>query len=383
MDTFSVDDLKALVEAQQGNCVSIFMPTHRTAPDIQKDTIRFKNLVRKTQELLLDKGVRNIEAQAFLDPLKGLLEDRPFWEHQRDGLAVFLSSRLFRYYRLPVSFEELLLVAGRFQTKPLLPLMAGDISFYILAISQNQVRLLECSRYSVAELDLGPAPKSLAEALKYNDPERQLQFHTGTSTRTGKRPASFHGHGVGIDDKKDDILRYFRQIDKGVSNLLQGKKGPLVLASVDYLLPIYKTANSYGHLFDVGISGSPEGMSEDELHRRAWRIVEPHFQKAQSDAVTRYNEFQGTERVSTDLQKVIPAAYYSRVELLFVAVGVQKWGTFDPEDNLVEIRDQFKPGDVDLLDFAAVQTLTKGGTVFALPPEKVPDSALVAALLRY
>lgn len=383
MDMFTADDLKALTDEQEENCISIFMPTHRTAAETQTDTIRFKNLVRETQETLIDMGVKNVDAQNYIDPLQGLLRDRAFWEYQSDGLVVFLSGRLFRHYRLPVGFRELLVVADRFHVKPLLPLVGGDVRFYVLAISQNQVRLLECSRYSARELDLGPVPKSLPQALKYDDPERQLQFHTGTSTGTGKRPALFHGHGVGIDDKKDDILRYFRHIDQGLRKLLQGKKAPLVLAGVDYLFPIYREANSYGNLFDEGIAGNPERMSGDELHSEAWRIVEPYFQKAQSDAVARYDQFRGTDRVTNDLEQVIPAAYHGRVQVLFVAIGVQQWGRFDPQKNLVEIREKPEPQDIDLLDFAAVQALTKGSTVFALPPEQVPNGALLAALLRY
>jgi hypothetical protein len=383
MDMFTADDLKMLTDAQQGNCVSIFMPTHRTAAETQKDTISFKNLVREAQETLANMGLRKVDAQNFADPLKGLLGNRTFWEHRSEGLAVFLSPQLFHFYRLPLAFEKLVIVANRFHTKPLLPLLAGDIRFYVLAISQNEVRLLECSRYSVREVDLGSLPKSLPEALKYDDPERQLQFHTGTSIGTGKRPALFHGHGVGIDDKKDNLLRYFRQIDKGLCSLLQGRQAPLVLAGVDYLFPIYREASSYGNLFDDGIAGNPEAMSEDELHRLAWRVVEPYFQEAQSQAVARYNRFKGTDRVATDLEKVISAARYGRVELLFVARGVQQWGTFDSTTNVVETRPKPEPQDMDLLDFSALQVLTKGGTVFVLPPAEVPDGALAAALLRY
>jgi hypothetical protein len=49
----------------------------------------------------------------------------------------------------------------------------------------------------------------------------------------------------------------------------------------------------------------------------------------------------------------------------------------------VEVRDRPQPGDQDLLDLAAVQTLFHGGTVYAVDPGDVPDDAPVAALLRY
>ncbi len=69
--------------------------------------------------------------------------------------------------------------------------------------------------------------------------------------------------------------------------------------------------------------------------------------------------------------------------MLFVAVGVQVWGRFDPEKDNVSTHKSPEPGDEDLLDLSAIQTLLKGGTVYAVSPEEVPDQALVAAVLRY
>jgi len=49
-------------------------------------------------------------------------------------------------------------------------------------------------------MDLGDTPRKIEDILKYDDPEKQLQYHTGTSSGKGKRSAIFHGHGVGTDD---------------------------------------------------------------------------------------------------------------------------------------------------------------------------------------
>jgi hypothetical protein len=68
---------------------------------------------------------------------------------------------------------------------------------------------------------------------------------------------------------------------------------------------------------------------------------------------------------------------------LFVAVGFQQWGTFDPATNTVWVHEEAEPGDEDLLDFAAIQTLLNRGTVYAVEPEKVPDETLLAAVSRY
>ena len=80
---------------------------------------------------------------------------------------------------------------------------------------------------------------------------------------------------------------------------------------------------------------------------------------------------------------MISGAFYGRVEQLFVPVGVQKWGNFDTEAMELQMHTDAQPGDEDLLNAAAIQTLFHGGIVYAVEPKKVPDSAPVAAVFRY
>jgi len=194
----------------------------------------------------------------------------------------------------------------------------------------------------------------------------------------------FHGQGAGAEvPKKDNILRYFHLLDKGLSELLRDKRAPLVLAGVDYLFPIYREANSYPYLLDEGVSGSPEGLSVDELHKEAWAIVQPCFQKAVQDAVALYRQSVGTGLASSDVKEIVPAACHGRVGSLLVALGFQQWGVFDPDSDEIILRQEAEPGDEDLLDLAAIQTFLNGGAVYVVSPEEIPDSGQMAAVFRY
>jgi hypothetical protein len=387
MNILNRDDLRTLTRKPSGLCVSIYLPTHRVGRETQQDPIRLKNLLGEAEERLIASGLRVPDAQELLEPAQRLLQDGLFWQHQSDGLAVFLSREMFRYYRLPFDFEELVVVTDRFHIKPLLLLLGGDERFHVLALSQNEVRLLQGTRYSVSEVDPEGVPVSLAEALRYDDPEKRLQFHTSTRTPGGKgeRPAVFHGHGTGSNDAKANILRYFQRVDEGLQALLRDEQVPLVLAGVDYLLPIYKEANTYPCLVDGAVEGNPEELRTDELHKCAWAIVHPLLLAAQKEAAAQYRQLAGagSEQASNNLKKVVPAAYYGRVETLFVAVGLQQWGSFDPDTNVMQLHEEAEHGGEDLLDFAAVQTLLNGGTVYAVEPEKMPDEAALAAVFRY
>ena len=382
MDAITMQELKTFLPRHPGWHVSLFMPTHRAGRETEQDPIRFKNLLREAEERLLAKGLRSPDVREMLEPAQRLLQEPGFWRNQSHGLAVFLTAEEFHSYRLPLPFEELVMIAPCFHVKPLLPFFSGDGHFYILALSQNQVRLLEGTRHSVDEIDLESMPTSMAEALQYERFDKQLQSRTGTSPGTHGRSVMFHGHDIS-DEAKDKILRWFHRIDDELANLLIGGQSPIVLAGVEYLLPLYKEANTYPHLLDEGISGNPEELKPEELHTRAWTLVQPFFMQAQERAAALYSQLAGTGQTTVDVKEAVLAAHHGRVDVLFVALGVQMWGKFDPSTDTVHIRRDPEPGDEDLLDLAAIQSILKGGTVYAVEPEQVPDHAPLAAVFRY
>ena len=77
------------------------------------------------------------------------------------------------------------------------------------------------------------------------------------------------------------------------------------------------------------------------------------------------------------------AAHHGRVESLFVSLGARVWGSFDEEGDEVEVHAERQPGDEDLLDRAALETILNAGTVYAVKPEQMPAEGVIAAVLRY
>ncbi len=387
MDILTRVELEQLMLEEQPLCISIYLPTHRTGVETQQDPIRLKNLLREAEQLLAAQGVGTRDVQKMLEPASLLLQDSDFWQHQSDGLAIFLSSNGVRRYRLPLNFEELVVVVDHFHIKPLLPLFTGDGQFYILALSQNKVRLLNATRYSVSEVDIAQVVGSLAETLPIADHQASLQLHTSGSVggTTGDGSVTFHGQGEASESGRHDLLRYLRLVADGLTKFLQGDRVPLVLAGVEYLLQIYQEVNTYPHLIDTVIAGNPDLLRADELHHSAWAIIGPVFQAAKEEAIAHYQQLvgQASERAANTLEKIVPAAYHGRVETLFVAVGVQHWGVFKPATNKIELHDHMQSGDEPLADLAAVQTYLKGGTVYAVESEKVPGGTAAAAVLRY
>ncbi len=248
------EELKTLLGEQQGPCLSLFMPTFRTGTESQQNQIRLKNLLRGAEEKVLAAGLRPQEVKEFLEPALTLTTNVLFWRRQSDGLALFRSRDLFRTFTLPEVFDEALTVGERFHVRPLLPLLQEDRRFYILALSQKELRLLEGTRQNVREIEIESVPKSLAEALQYDESEKQVRFRTGSPGGGGMAMVS--GHGGVAEDAKDNLLKYFRMIDRALHELIEDERAPLVLAGVDYLFPIYREVNTFPRLIEGGIAGT-------------------------------------------------------------------------------------------------------------------------------
>jgi hypothetical protein len=393
MDLFTRDDLKTLLAEHPSPCISLFMPAHPGGAEA--DPIRWRKHLADAEERLGKAGWRATEIEELLAPGQRLLEDVTFWKNQSEGLAAFLApphpslspegrgkgEGFLRLFRLPLTFKDLVTVANRFSIIPLLPLLSGNGRFFVLALSQKAVRLLQGTRHSVSEVDLKGVPRNLAEALLTHEAKQPFSFF---GRRAGEGVGSwggiFHGHGVGIDDTKEELLHYFQKIDRGLHPLLKEEKAPLILAAVDYLQPIYRQANTYQQLLDQGVEGNPDRLSSRELHDRAWFLVKPLFEAEQQRAAAQYRQLGATEHASGNLEPVVAAAYEGRVETLFVALGHQVWGIFDPAAGRVEPHRQALFGDADLLDLAAAHTLMRGRTVYAVEPEQVPSNTGVAAI---
>jgi hypothetical protein len=385
MELFTKNNLKELVTMEGDRYISIFMPTFKTVPDTRQNPIRFRNLVKEAERALEEGEIAEADKGRLLEPLINLAGDQMFWMQQSDGLALFRSEDFFAYYRLPVPFEETVTVSDRFSVKPLIPLVSGWEQFYVLAISLHDVKLFRCTRYTAMKIPIENAPQSLEEALQYDDFEEQLQFHTGTPRGAGKRPAIYHGQGAAADERrrKAEILRFFQQVDRGLRDVLKEEQAPMVLAGVEYLLPIYREANSYNYLMEHGIPGNPDHAATEDLRDQAWAIAEPLFSEDRNAAITRYERLSGTERVSAELEKIIPAAHFARVDTLFVARDRAVWGVFDEKSQNVRIDREKKAGNKDLLDLAAAHTILNRGAVFVVDADEVPGASPAAAIFRY
>lgn len=328
-------------------------------------------------------GMAKSEVDALLAPARQLIDDAPFWQHQADGLAVLLEVGKLRTYRQPKSFEELVVVGDAFHLAPLLPLATEGEEFYILALSQNQVRLLLADRHQAREVPLSGVPTSLADALGHDYKASALQMHSGVGGPAGGQAAAFHGQAAADDSAKEEVGRYFQRVDSALWEKLREQPRPMVLAAVEYQQAIYRQVSHYPQLVDEGVAGNPDDATPAELHGKAWPLVAARFDEERRKAVERCRELLGTGRASNHLEEIVPAAHDGRVEHLFLVDGEHRWGRFDVAQREVDLYDGPSEAARDLLDLAAGQSFLHAGKVSLVSAEELPGEAPAAALFRY
>lgn len=397
MDLFNRTELRQLAEAENDVCISLYMPTYRNESDWSQNTTRFKNLLREARNQLRDQDYREETIDDILSDARQLLDRPGFWRSNiGDGLALFVTPDMTERFRLPLVFDELAVVEDRFHLKPLFPLIAANNRFYLLALSQNDVRLYQGTHQSMNEIESAEIPADIVEAIRqYEDPERQLQSHVQTRTAEGdggdRMDSAYHEHGGGGGDDmsaepQDEFKRFFREVNESVDDYIRGEDAPLLLAGVSEYLPLFREVNTYNHLIqDDIVAGNPESLSLDTLHEKAWAIVEPVFQASEETELERFEQlyYQDEDMASDNFHEIVPGCAYSRVDTLFVPIGEHRWGRFDAVSNTVEVHEEQEAGDGDLLNYAAVSAYLNGARVHALRPEKMPRGRNIAATFRY
>jgi Bacterial archaeo-eukaryotic release factor family 7 len=375
IDLVDEPTLLRLAGRHRSPCVSILLPTHTAGAETRQDPVRLANLARSAETALFEHGgLSGRDADLALAPVRELLDDSSFWRHQSHGLALYAADGACAAFRVPLPLAEECFVGSTFRLRPLLPLVVGDGLFFVLALSQNEVRLFEGTRFTIAELSLGTIPSNMADALAHEDPEASLQV------RSVGQAGMFHGHGVGGEVDKQTLERFFRSVDRGVRDRLGCSPQPLVLACVRYYLPIYRAVTAYTVAEDC-IEGNPERRAGRDLHERGWDIVAPRFAAARDGAEARLHEATGSGRAALGVAAVMAAAASRRVATLLLHGPDPCWGRADVGGR-VEIHETYQPGDEDLVEAAALATLSAGAEVYLDSPA-VPEAERVAAVLRW
>jgi hypothetical protein len=364
--------------------ITLILPTHRSGVAIneQNDNIAFKNVLQQAEKKLKENKVETDTIRKLLAPGYELLRNEEFWTSLSSGLAVFIGADFFKYVKLPVEHQEKIVVNSSFYLSPLVPLMTSNAYFYLLVISKKQAKLFRVDAFGIQFIDVPEMPNGMDDVVHFEEKDDEKLFRTGSSGAGGG--ANFHGIGSGKPDDKINISLYLEEVDDTIwKKILHTEHVPLVLAGVEYLIPIYRQVSDYKHVWEEALTGSHEHLDTTTLYEKAVTLMQPFFDQKVNKALELYGNQSATSLTSFDGRAIIPAAHYARVSHLFVARNEHIWGVFDEAANKITLSGDEAPGMEDLVDKAVVKAMASGAEVYFLEKEQMPGNAKMAAIMRY
>lgn len=351
-DPISPSDLDELVR-HTGPIVSIYMPTHRGGREVQDGPLQLRPLVEQAQKEL-EANYPDVAADDILSPVTALLDSSRFWQHLCDGLVIFAGNGFARSFRLDTSFKPRVVVEDTAHLVPLLPTVAENLDFILLALSLNKVRLYEADRFAITELPLGDIPGSTEELEGFYSREPQFQ-HQGVPGRVG----AAHGHGPREYNTRDGFLQ---TIGKRMQARFAAAKEPLVIAAVsEYYTPL--TSEMPGvTVLGKPVAGNPDQLNVLQLHEAAWPVVAAETTNRHQVNRDRFGSAIGAGNASTDLDEIKESAEIARIDTLLLT-------------------DQVVQADTTDMDQAIAATLRFGGHVDIVPD--LPDGNAAGAIYRF
>ena len=369
------DRLRSLIQAEAGPCISLYIRTHRHHPENAEDPIRLKNALKEADRLLSTR-CSAAEVRELLDPVAALPQ-LDAWRHQGDGLGILRSKEVFEQFRLPIPVSELVVVADSFHVRPLIRSLHANERYFLVAISQKSVALYQGSMNTLTRMEVPGLPEGLAE---FADERGRQPVVSGHGSARGLGGPGVHAGGASPPSTEAELLPYFREIDRALQQALPKDDAPVILAGVQYYLPIYRRISRLKHLADEIVAGSPDAMTLDELQSRAWIVAEKVLAQYQAKAIEQFHRAASQGRTSDDVEAIVRRAHRGQVRRLFLADGHRIWGRFDASTGRLHRVDAQQDGrDDDVLDDVAEAVLAQGGEVLTLPRNRMPDGKEVAA----
>ncbi|MCX8997117.1 hypothetical protein NOF55_08360 [Rhizobiaceae bacterium BDR2-2] len=366
VDTPTSRDLAFLNELRADVCMSIYLPTTPITQDIQQSRIEFSNLAKEAVRQLNEAATDKRRLAALQEHLDDLADDEEFWRFQAHSLAVFVTPDSLRTYRLANKLSAIVEVSDRFHLKPLIRAITFPHAAYVLAISENAVRLVEVSAdLPAATVKVPDLPKDAASAV-------------GKSTINDRSPS---GRVQGGEGQKTRLAQYVRKVDAALRPILAVSDIPVILAATQPVEAIFRAVSAITVL-PQAISGSHDRTSDADLASAARPILDAYYEKQIADFRALFETRKSQRRATNDISDAARAATFGNIDALLVDIDNVVDGRVDEETGAVTFDETGDAHNYGVVDEIAGRALRSGAKVLGVRKDDIPDQKSLAAILR-
>ncbi len=360
--------IDSLIAARGDALVSFFIPTTPETQHIGLARTLLGNLLKDAEAQLEAVGTAKRTIWPIAEQVNDLIDDTDFWAKQANSLAIFVSPDRMRTFRLPNHLTEMVQVGDRYFIKPLLRAVSQQNHAFVLALAENEVRLVEVFA------DLPP------HEVRVPDMPKDAASASGTANVNSRS----YSKRIGGSEGQNVLLRaYCRKIDTALRPVLAGRHEPLIVAATEPLLSMFRSVTTHDAVADEAIKTSPVRMTPAELATEARPILDAVQARMLAALHERFEARLGEGRSLTDVADVAKAATFGAVETLLVDIDEVVPGTVDEKTGAVTFDKESTAANLGVVDEIASRVIASGGMVVAVRKDDIPGKGSLAAILRY
>lgn len=346
------DELSFLAKLE-GPCVTIFLDTYICGPETVLNSKQLERLLPKTQEQLEDFGLSKDEIDKYLKPLQNLINDDFEWQHMSEGLVLCLNPFEAIGYKVSHDVPMQVTVGSKHKLHYLVQELDRSQKYFILSVTQDDVRLLKADDSKVERVQLRYIPESLSAALPEGvGKEPGYQGNSVSASRVGNSHGVETVHGHDVSDIFDvQVEKFLNDVGKNLIKELGKDKGKaVILATVPNYISAIKNSSGYENFSDEVVNGSYSHLSDHELHELAKPIFEKVLERYKAGYEEVAEKAASEKKFTTSLDDSLELSREYRIDTLIVS---------GPDYNTV---DEIT-GEFDVYDELISNTLVGGGKV--------------------
>lgn len=367
VDTPTALELRSLQSLRADACVSMYLPTTPLPAESEASRIELRDMVRTAVNQLGEARFDKRRLALLTDELDDLLTDDEFWRFQARSLAIFATPDSIRTFRLANHLPKVVEVANRFYLKPLLRSVTFPHDAFVLALSENDVRLIEVfSDLPPQRIRVSGLPKDAASAIGVSSINNRMSMR----------------RVMGGEGQKVRLTQYSRMVDAALRPVFAGRETPLILAAKEPIASIFRSISSYPNLAPETISETDDRSSEGEIASAARPILDAIHERSLDDAKKLFEQRMGQNRATTDIAEAARAATFGAIEMLLVDFDQIIHGTVDEQTGAVTLATE-GPATYGVVDEIASRATAAGARILATRAGDIPGGGALAATLRY
>ncbi len=365
--------LKNLRQVQGEPAVSVFIPTHRTFPDNEQDSIALKNQLKTLEERLTAEHDKRT-VKAVLDQIDTEIKHLNH-NYNLDTLAIFATPEQAQLIRLPFDVEERVIIDKQYSTRDFIRMLSHSVSYYILVITSEKARLIEAYDDRLV--------KEITEDSERQQSSTELNFPImNTSLPTGSK-----ADPTGASDDDKYLKEFLNRVDKSLQQFYKIDPMPVVLVGDGQNLGAYEKVCDKANII-IGKVDNLTNLSDAEPQSFVDGVQEviTNLRTERFDAAKQELEKARDARmVRTDLQMIYRSAREGNAVTLLVRQGHTVPAIIDEENNTLLVTDE--PTGENVTDDAVAEIIeiisNNGGDIVFMPVDLMDDKEPIALITRY